>query len=470
MTVVAGRGRHRPADGRPAVRGGRRRARRDGRHDRRCATACASSARCGSTASGPNPQPLRPNILFILTDDQRWDTTDDTHSPGLAPDIMPGLRSELGGSGVEFAERLHDARRSAARAARASCAASTPTTPASTRTPASTAAPTTSSARAGDRRARCCRTAGYRTGFLGKYLNGYNQLSGRTRAAVRPAGLDRCGARFSNVRYFDYDPGRERRRRCAYGTAEADYSTDVLREKAKQFITDSVAVGEPFFLYLAFKAPHGPSSPAPRHVGMFAGLPPWRPASYNEADVSDKPTWVQNTAPAHADRAGRARRHPHRPARDAAGGRRGDRRQHDLRHHRHHAAPARPRHRRRHDRRLLRRQRLALGRAPLPGEEQALRGVDPRADVRPLSEARAAAARRRRSSRSTSTSARPSSSSRCARPIRSRRSPSTARAWCALLDGTAPSWRTDFLPRAGRRTTSWAIGARRRSGSTPSCR
>src|SRR4051812_32537674 len=28
---------------------------------------------------------------------------------------------------------------------------------------------------------------------------------------------------------------------------------------------------------------------------MFAGLPDWRPPSYNEADVSDKPTWVQNT-------------------------------------------------------------------------------------------------------------------------------------------------------------------------------
>ena len=30
---------------------------------------------------GPDPQPLRPNILFILSDDQRWDTTDETHSP-----------------------------------------------------------------------------------------------------------------------------------------------------------------------------------------------------------------------------------------------------------------------------------------------------------------------------------------------------------------------------------------------------
>ena len=52
---------------------------------------------------------------------------------------------------------------------------------------------------------------------------------------------------------------------------------------------------QPFFLHLSFKAPHGPFEPAPRHVGKFAGLPHWRPASYNEPDVSDKPTWVQNT-------------------------------------------------------------------------------------------------------------------------------------------------------------------------------
>ena len=44
--------------------------------------------------NGPNPQPLRPNILFILTDDQRWDTTDDTHSP-TGGFIMPRTREEL---------------------------------------------------------------------------------------------------------------------------------------------------------------------------------------------------------------------------------------------------------------------------------------------------------------------------------------------------------------------------------------
>ena len=52
---------------------------------------------------GPDPQPLRPNILFILSDDQRWDTTDGTHGIGGA-DVMPGTRTELADQGCEFPE------------------------------------------------------------------------------------------------------------------------------------------------------------------------------------------------------------------------------------------------------------------------------------------------------------------------------------------------------------------------------
>ena len=52
--------------------------------------------------NGPDPQPLRPNIIFILTDDQRWDTTDDTHSPVPGVPIMPGVRHKLADAGVEI--------------------------------------------------------------------------------------------------------------------------------------------------------------------------------------------------------------------------------------------------------------------------------------------------------------------------------------------------------------------------------
>src|SRR5262249_62147868 len=51
---------------------------------------------------GPNPAPLRPNILLILTDDQRFDTVDITHSiDGVTP-VMPTVMSEIVGKGVRF--------------------------------------------------------------------------------------------------------------------------------------------------------------------------------------------------------------------------------------------------------------------------------------------------------------------------------------------------------------------------------
>src|SRR5262249_37178107 len=133
------------------------------------------------------------------------------------------------------------------------------------------------------------KAAGYHTGLYGKYINGYN-----TGAPYIPPGWDEWHA-FKNVAYFNYtleDNGSE----VAYGSADTEYSTDVLRDLAVQFIHGS-AGQQPFFLYFAPKAPHAPATPAPRHAGSFSGVPPWRPPNYNEADVSDKPAWLQAIAP-----------------------------------------------------------------------------------------------------------------------------------------------------------------------------
>ena len=102
----AGRERRRPARGRPAVRRGGRRpgSAVDGPALRDC---LHTLLQVWVDRVGPNPQPLRPNILFILTDDQRWDTTDGTHSP-RARSSWRGTRAELGEHGVEFTEGVHD--------------------------------------------------------------------------------------------------------------------------------------------------------------------------------------------------------------------------------------------------------------------------------------------------------------------------------------------------------------------------
>ncbi len=243
----------------------------------------------------PNPQPLRPNILFILTDDQRWDSMDGTH--GLAgADVMPRTLAELGGSGITFTNGFL-------------------TTPLCCPSRASiltgSFAHRTGVYKNGGNNGGAddlddsqtlpvwLQAAGYRTSLIGKYLNGYNALWDNGEPPYVPPGWTEWRG-MKNVAFFNYvivEPdGLGGYVENSYGNAEADYSTDVLREKAKTFISDSVAAGDPFFLYLAFKAPHLPRIPAPRHEGLFQNIPPWRPPSYNEADVSDKPQWVQNLA------------------------------------------------------------------------------------------------------------------------------------------------------------------------------
>jgi arylsulfatase A-like enzyme len=81
----------------------------------------------------------------------------------------------------------------------------------------------------------------------------------------------------------------------SHGSAEADYSTDVLARKATDFIRTSG--DRPFFMIFAPYAPHDPATPAPRHAGRYAGVAPWRPLNYDEADVSDKARWLHDRPP-----------------------------------------------------------------------------------------------------------------------------------------------------------------------------
>src|SRR5262249_57027596 len=83
----------------------------------------------------------------------------------------------------------------------------------------------------------------------------------------------------------------------SYGSTASEYATDVLAGKTVQFI-QTTPLNQPIFCILATYAPHsegyGFPVPAPRHVGMFANVSPWRPPSYSELDLSDKPFWMQD--------------------------------------------------------------------------------------------------------------------------------------------------------------------------------
>jgi N-acetylglucosamine-6-sulfatase len=131
--------------------------------------------------------------------------------------------------------------------------------------------------------------AGYRTGLFGKYFNHY-------KGTIEPPGWDDWFAMFSsteaNADYFDYqanDNGTIKH----FGTDKSDYSTDVIRRQTRQFIDASVAQDKSFFGYVAPKAAHDVAIPAPRDQHAFDGEKAPRLPSFNEADVSDKPSWIR---------------------------------------------------------------------------------------------------------------------------------------------------------------------------------
>jgi arylsulfatase A-like enzyme len=141
--------------------------------------------------------------------------------------------------------------------------------------------------------------AGYRTAWVGKYLNGYDNTK---RRYIPPgwnqwfAPVDQTAAHMFN--YTLNENGRFRE----YGDRPRDYQTDVYARTATRFIHQEASNSRPFFLTLSTLAPHGESHrkgvlpnprPAPRHEKRYEGVPLPKSPSFNEADVSDKPYFVK---------------------------------------------------------------------------------------------------------------------------------------------------------------------------------
>ncbi len=145
-------------------------------------------------------------------------------------------------------------------------------------------------------------SAGYRTTFVGKYMNGY-------RGTHVPPGWDKWYAVSGNYMSTDlnengrinyYEPGR-------------DHLDDVLAEKAVGYvrrpggrIPSFFVPDRPFFMWLGTTAPHQPADPAPRHEDALAEVSLPRPPSFDESDVSDKPAWIRDNPPLNPEQIARA--------------------------------------------------------------------------------------------------------------------------------------------------------------------
>ena len=217
-------------------------------------------------------QASRPNIVLILTDDQRWDTV---HG------VMSVVESELIGRGIEFENAfVTDPLCCPSRAS-----ILTGRYPHGHGVYGNNNGPDGGFEAFDDSStiATWLDDEGYRTGMIGKYLNGYEVTEGD----YVPPGWDRWFA-LVEPGYFDYTVSDD----GALRSFSSAYSTDLLAGQATSFVY-STPPDDPLFLMFAPYAMHAPFRPALRHEGLFAGLPDYRPPSWAEPDLSDKPRWLR---------------------------------------------------------------------------------------------------------------------------------------------------------------------------------
>ncbi len=149
--------------------------------------------------------------------------------------------------------------------------------------------------------------AGYKTAHVGKYLNLYRKARG---PEERPApGWDVWQTVQEPIRYYDYDWSANGRVKH-YGTDDDDYLTSVINRKMTRVAGRLSRNRKPFYLQVDEYAPHdspgrasGPCHtsqdpvPSPTEENLFSSEPLPHPPSYDEPDVSDKPSFIQRQPP-----------------------------------------------------------------------------------------------------------------------------------------------------------------------------
>lgn len=125
--------------------------------------------------------------------------------------------------------------------------------------------------------------AGYETAFMGKWHMGSNSAEPRK-------GFDKWISFKGQGVYTDpllNIDGKEVQRE--------GYITDILTEYAVDYIKEKSSGKKPFFLYLSHKAVHAEFIPAERHKGKYAGEKVVHPDTManTEENYKDKPLWVK---------------------------------------------------------------------------------------------------------------------------------------------------------------------------------
>ncbi|CAH1783660.1 unnamed protein product, partial [Owenia fusiformis] len=125
----------------------------------------------------------------------------------------------------------------------------------------------------------------YTTFFAGKYLNQYGKKAAGGPAHV-PPGWDWWNGLVGNSRYYNYKlsvNGTKENHKDDYKT---DYLTDVIHRRGIEFLQlqnndGTNADAKPFFMMLSTPACHAPFTPAPQYSGKFNDTKAPRNGSFN---------------------------------------------------------------------------------------------------------------------------------------------------------------------------------------------
>ena len=163
--------------------------------------------------------------------------------------------------------------------------------------------------------------AGYRTIHIGKFLNAYGgQSQAQSETQVPPGWSDweTFPNEDSTHLFYGYNLNVNGQIEGPFGDGSytvkddpgcplapttpgaCNYSNDVLTQRAIDQISQSA--GKPFYLQLDYIAPHGDyrppigPEPAPRHYDSAINTPLPKEPSFNEGNVSDKPSFIRDQA------------------------------------------------------------------------------------------------------------------------------------------------------------------------------